>query len=179
MIKCLPTMRETWVQFLGWEDPLEKEMATHSSTLAWKIPWTEEPGRLHPVGSQRVRHDWATSLSLFTFIKHGSGTALSSRNALGATQVVFNFLVAILKKNWSWLDNLLHLSRFKILSFQHVISIKMIQRFYLKKKIGTEPSKSIVHFIFTAYLNLNKFHSKGSLATGLGIYIEELRSIII
>ena len=57
-------MRETWVQSLGWEDPLEKEMATHSSTLAWKIPWTEEPGRLQSMGSQRVRHDWATSLSL-------------------------------------------------------------------------------------------------------------------
>ena len=46
MIKYLPATRETWVQSLGWEDPLEKEMATHSSTLAWKIPWTEEPGRL-------------------------------------------------------------------------------------------------------------------------------------
>ena len=57
-------MRETWVRSLGWEDPLEKEMATHSSTLAWRIPWTEEPGRLQSMGSQRVRHDWATSLSL-------------------------------------------------------------------------------------------------------------------
>ena len=46
MVKHLPAIRETWVQSLGWEDPLEKEMATHSSTLAWKIPWTEEPGRL-------------------------------------------------------------------------------------------------------------------------------------
>ena len=57
MVKCLPAMRETWVQSLGWEDPLEKGMATHSRTLAWKIPWTEEPGRLQPMGSQRVRHD--------------------------------------------------------------------------------------------------------------------------
>ena len=46
MVKCLPTMQETWVQSLGQEDPLEKEMATHSSMLAWKIPWMEEPGRL-------------------------------------------------------------------------------------------------------------------------------------
>ena len=53
----LPTMRETWVQSLGWEDPLEKKMATHSSTLAWKIPWTEKPGRLQSMGSQRVGHD--------------------------------------------------------------------------------------------------------------------------
>ena len=61
MVKRLPAVRETWVQSLGWEDPLEKEMATHSSTLAWKILWTEEPGRLPSMGSQRVRHDWATS----------------------------------------------------------------------------------------------------------------------
>ena len=57
MIKRLPTMRETRVPSLGRKDPLEKEMATHSSTLAWKIPWTEEPGRLQFMGSQRVRHN--------------------------------------------------------------------------------------------------------------------------
>ena len=56
-VKRLPTMQETWVQSLGQEDLLEKEMATHSSTLAWKIPWTEELGRLQSMGSQRVRHD--------------------------------------------------------------------------------------------------------------------------
>ena len=61
--KCLPTMRETWVQSLGWEDLLEKEMATHSSVLAWKVPWTEEPGRLQSMRLQRVGHDWMTSLS--------------------------------------------------------------------------------------------------------------------
>ena len=63
-VKRLLKMRETQVQSLGWEDPLEKEMATHSGTLAWKIPWMEEPGRLQSMGSQRVRHNWATSLSL-------------------------------------------------------------------------------------------------------------------
>ena len=57
MVKCLSTMWETQVQSLGWEDPLEKEMATHSGTLAWRIPWREEPGRLQSMGSQRVRHD--------------------------------------------------------------------------------------------------------------------------
>ena len=57
MVKCLPTMWETWVLSLGREDPLEKEMATHSSILAWRIPWTEEPGRLQSMGSQRVGHD--------------------------------------------------------------------------------------------------------------------------
>ena len=57
MVMNLPGMRETWVQSLGQEDPLEKAMATHSSTFAWKIPWTEEPGRLQSMGSQRVGHD--------------------------------------------------------------------------------------------------------------------------
>ena len=57
MVKRLPTMQETQVQSLDWEDLLEKEMATHSSILAWKIPWTEEPGRLQSMGLQRVRHD--------------------------------------------------------------------------------------------------------------------------
>ena len=57
MVMHLPAMRETRVQSLGREDPLEKEMAPHSSTLAWKIPWTEEPGRLQSMGSQRVGHD--------------------------------------------------------------------------------------------------------------------------
>ena len=57
MVKHLPTMRETQVRSLGWENPLEKEMATHSSTLAWKIPWVEERGKLQSMGSQRVRHN--------------------------------------------------------------------------------------------------------------------------
>ena len=57
MVKSLPEMRETQVQFLGQEDPLEKEMATHSSILAWKIPWMEKPGRLQSMGLQRVRHN--------------------------------------------------------------------------------------------------------------------------
>ena len=56
-VKPLPTIQETWVHSLGWEDPLEKEMATHSSIPAWKIPWMEEPGRLQSMGSQRVRHN--------------------------------------------------------------------------------------------------------------------------
>ena len=57
MVKPLPTMWETWVQSLGWEDPLKKEMATHSCNLAWKIPWMEEFGMLQSMGSQRVGHD--------------------------------------------------------------------------------------------------------------------------
>ena len=59
--KNLPAMQETWVRSLGWEDLLEKEMATHSGILAWRIPRTEEPGRLQSMGSQRVTHDLATN----------------------------------------------------------------------------------------------------------------------
>ena len=56
-VKNLPAMQETWVQFLGWEDPPKKETATHSSILAWKIPWTKETGGLQSMGSQGVRHN--------------------------------------------------------------------------------------------------------------------------
>ena len=63
-VKNLPAMQETRVRSLGWEDPLEKGVATHSSILAWRIPWTEEPGGLQSMGSQRVEHNWVT----FTFM---------------------------------------------------------------------------------------------------------------
>ena len=66
MVKNPPAMQETWVQSLGWEDPLEKGTATHSSILAWRIPWTEEPGRLQSMGLQTVRHDWAAFFSSFS-----------------------------------------------------------------------------------------------------------------
>ena len=57
LVKNPPAVQETWVRSLGWEDPLEKEMATHPSVLAWRIPWTEEPAGLQSIGSQRVKHD--------------------------------------------------------------------------------------------------------------------------
>ena len=60
-VKNLPTMQETWVQSLGWEVPLEEDMATHSSIFAWGIPWTEEPGGLQSMVLQRVRHHWSNS----------------------------------------------------------------------------------------------------------------------
>ena len=68
LIKSLP-MQETWVWFLGLEDSLEKEMATHSSILVWEIPWTEEPSRLQSMGSQRGGHDWATNTFTFFIFK--------------------------------------------------------------------------------------------------------------
>ena len=66
-VKNLPAVQETRVRSLGWEDPLEKKMATHSSILVWKISFTEEPGGLQSMGSQRVGHDWATNIYLLTY----------------------------------------------------------------------------------------------------------------
>ena len=69
-LKCLPAMRETWVRSLGWEDPLEKEMATHSSVLAWRIPGTGEPGGLPSMGSHRVGHNWSDLAAAAFYCKH-------------------------------------------------------------------------------------------------------------
>ena len=87
MVKRLPGMQETWVRFLGQEDLLEKGMATHSSILAWRIPWTEESGGLQSMGCQRVRHDWVTFISLqwphLTVIKWPNLQAQSHSKVLG------------------------------------------------------------------------------------------------
>ena len=83
MVKDLPEMQEMWVQSLGWADVLEKEMATHRSLLAWRIPWTEEPGRLQSVGSQRAGHDLATKqqrhreVKLLLEVRHPESEGLS------------------------------------------------------------------------------------------------------
>ena len=76
MVKNLSGMWETWVRSLDWEDPLEKGMTTHSSILVWRIPWTEEPTRLHSMGSLRVGHDWMTNT--FTFFKNSRERGLLS-----------------------------------------------------------------------------------------------------
>ena len=76
-VKNLPAVQETQVRFLSREDPLEKEMATHSSVLAWRIPWTEEPGRLQSMGSQRVGHNWATNTFTLTWIYNGFSFPIS------------------------------------------------------------------------------------------------------
>ena len=79
-VKRLSTMRETRVRSLDWEDPLEKEMAIHSRTIAWKIPWTEDPGRLQSMGSQRVGHDWVTSLHFTSMLSRASHVAQWIKN---------------------------------------------------------------------------------------------------
>ena len=79
MVKHLPAMQETWVQSLGREDPLEKDMATHSSTLAWRIPGTEETGKRPSMGSHRVRHDWSdlAAAAVAAMLHNGDGLGLA------------------------------------------------------------------------------------------------------
>ena len=112
MVKRPSAMQETWVQSPGWEDPLEKEMAAHSSTLAWKIPWTEEPGRLQSMGSQRVGHNWATSLPFtstpiwltpihFVFDQKDSTEALSKLKREMAASVSVHRDFQVIHTDWT------------------------------------------------------------------------------
>ena len=110
-VKNLPAMQETWVQFLGWEDPLEKEMATHSSTLAWKISWTGEPGRLQSMGLKRVGHDWATSqefkVKRFCFwtlamITNVSGWLLKSSKLISLKNLYYIFCNSVCFVCFNW-----------------------------------------------------------------------------
>ena len=78
MVKNLPSMQETWVRSLGWEDPLEKGMATHSSLLAWRIPWTQEPGEIQSMGLQRVGHSYVTNTFTFHFFRQRETLDVSS-----------------------------------------------------------------------------------------------------
>ena len=88
MVKNPPAMQETWVQFLGWEDLLEKGIATYFSILAWRIPWTEEPTELQSMGSQRVRHDRVT----FTFTFHENWSLVPRRLGTAAIEVLLTHL---------------------------------------------------------------------------------------
>ena len=85
LVKNLPAMQQTQIQFLGWENPLEKEMATHSSIFAWRIPWTKESGGLQSMRSQRVRQDWVTNT--FTIYIFPGGSEVKPLPAMWETQV--------------------------------------------------------------------------------------------
>ena len=89
MVQILPAMQETLVLSLGWKEPLEKRMATHSSILGWRIPWTEEPGGLQSMGSQRIRRDLMT--------KHCSGGPLALSNASAPLPELFHNRIMVIK----------------------------------------------------------------------------------
>ena len=96
MVKNLPAMQETRVQSLGWEEPLEKGMATQSSILAWRIPWTVEPGELWSIKSQKAGHDWVTNTFTFLkrmFIQWCSVFVNSKRWSVMTCKACFNYLV--------------------------------------------------------------------------------------
>ena len=97
-VKNLRAVQETWVWSLGWQDPLEKGMATHSSILAWRIPWTEEPGKLQSVGSQRVRHDWVTHTHTHTH------TEWHVCERVSLIMIIIIFLVVEIKKIMYYLE---------------------------------------------------------------------------
>ena len=98
-VKRLSTMLETRVQSLGREDPLEKEIAIHSSTIAWKIPWTEEPGRLQSMGSQRVGHDGAITLSLSCPALRQKGVR---QRLLASDACLFHLKIILMPKRHVW-----------------------------------------------------------------------------
>ena len=87
MIKNLPAMQDTWVWSLSREDPLEQDMATHSSILTWRIPWTEEPGRLLSMGAQRIGDDWMTNTISLSLQKQ----TISNSNLLTCTVIIFSY----------------------------------------------------------------------------------------
>ena len=101
IVKNLPAMWETWVQSLCWEDLLEKKLASHSSILAWRIPWTEEPGRQECMGSKRVGHDWVTHAHTHTHT-HIYGTSQGNGNDMRPTAVWGDSMVS-----WNARDELL------------------------------------------------------------------------
>jgi len=118
MVKNLPAMQEIWVWSLGQEDPLEEDMATHSSILAWRISWTEEPGGLQSTGLQRVGHDWVTNTHIHTHTQHSQRgdltlvhrSAASPKNMCSPSQLVLAIIKneklcteQIMIRLWHWL----------------------------------------------------------------------------
>ena len=99
-VKCLLTMRETWVRSLGREVPLEKGMATHSSILAWRIPWMEEPGGLQSMGLQSVGHNWASSLHFTSSCKRNQWALNDSHSTF--LYILFTILIEPLLNLYSW-----------------------------------------------------------------------------
>ena len=99
MVKCLLAVQETRVRSLGWENPLENEMATHSSILAWEIPWTEESGRLQSIGLQRVGHEWATLLCLRGILEN---YYMTEEKYVWNAEYTFTISVPVIKFNVSY-----------------------------------------------------------------------------
>ena len=104
-VKNMSAMRETQVQSLGWEDPMEKGMATHARILAWEIPWTEEPGGWQSIRSQRVRHDWVTNTFTFAFIHSEIKTIIKLMNMPSPHEsyLYLHFFVMVCSRTLWWI----------------------------------------------------------------------------
>ena len=121
LVKNLPAVQETRVWSLGWEDPLEKEMATHSSILAWKISWTEKPGGLQSMGSQRVGHDWATNTNAL-FINY----LINLKSIHTGSTVEFLILNVTVSDEWIWCpDKLKKKKNQGLLHFDAIIKLQL------------------------------------------------------
>ena len=106
MVKNSPAMRETWIWSLGWEEPMKKGTAIHSSILAWRIPWTKEPGRVQFMGSQRVGHDWATFTYIYIyayiFVQHAISLVCSGITLIPASSLSHRVARWWERLAWEW-----------------------------------------------------------------------------
>ena len=134
MDKNLPAVQETWVRSLGQEDPLEKGSTTHSSILAWRIPWMEETGRLKSMGSQRVRHDWVTSAHRLSrtqsnYVQHSNKKGKMNSNLKKKNNLWLNILESWRRAGTSgkiWGFALIFFSTKQIISIRADIKMKYV-----------------------------------------------------
>ena len=121
-------MQETQIQSLGWEDPLEKEMATHSSILAWEIPWSEEPSGLQSMGLQRVRHDWAHMHNLL--VGNGSGCLAGKKILFPSRRELClwlgGYFYSAILASWCWVRLCIFPSSPHLIFIQHVIFLSLL-----------------------------------------------------
>ena len=142
-------MRETWVWSLGWEDPLEKEMATHSSVLAWIIPWTGEPSGLQSTGLQRVGHDWATSLHFFKHLSTVISFLLIVKLMI-QSEHLFSFFVNCPASKFG--------SAFSVLSFLLLMLLNISERSFIDDFFPESlPLRYLHSFHHDHFLYVNKF----------------------
>ena len=141
MVECLSTIWETWVRSLGGEDSLEKEMATHSSTLALKIPWTEELGAGYYPWGRRVGHDWATSLSLS--LNKGTKKTLSDLKGKGNLEIVLDYVITETEKiRWGKGENC------KRIESRNLSSKEIRHNKWGKEKMASDENSGVYHLKF-------------------------------
>ena len=146
-VKNLPAMRETQVQFPGREDPLEKEMATHSSIPAWKIPRTEEPGTQQSMGSQRVRHDWATNT--LVFYKTSYPLKLVDHGLLLHSFAQFKWSLKPLFLSWAAFVQFLYKISYEVVAYKRYLFLKNKKMSHEPEQQGNESWDMLLFYLIT------------------------------